>query len=221
MSEALDRVFPMVHRHERIQVTHDEGLECRRIRLYGNVLESFIERWGLRARGADMEVPERFFTAPLPVVAAYLRSIFQAEGYVRVHESSTLVAFDMVSEKLVRGVQQLLSRFGVFARVSFRRDPRFTQKGCWRLAIGNVGDQVLFEAEVGFVDARKTDKLDMALDRQGMATRDTKRLEIDRVEPLGPMEVYDIQTESGDTCRGTSGCTTASSSRSTITCRRS
>jgi ribonucleoside-diphosphate reductase alpha chain len=202
VSEALDRVFPTVHRHERIQVTHDEGLECRRIRLDGNVLEPFVDRWGLRSRGVDMEVPERFYTAPLPVVAAYLRSIFQAEGYVRVHESSGLVAFEMISEKLVRGVQQLLSRFGVFSRVSFKRDPRFTQKGCWRLAIGNVGDQVLFEAEIGFVDARKTDKLDMAIDRQGMATRDAKRLEIERIEPLGPMEVYDIQTESGEYLSG-------------------
>ena len=202
VGEALDRVFPMVHRNERIQATHDEGVECRRIRLYGNVLESFIDKWGLRARGVDLEVPERFFTAPLPVVAAYLRSIFQAEGYVRVHESSGLVAFDMVSEKLVRGVQQLLARFGVFSRVSFKRDPRFTQKGCWHLAIGNVGDQVLFEAEIGFVDARKTDKLDVAIDRQGMATRDTKRLEIDRIEPLGPMDVYDIQTESGEYLSG-------------------
>ncbi len=202
VSEAFDRVFPMVHRNERVQVTHDEGLECRRIRLYGNVLESFIDKWGLRSRGVDMEVPERFFTAPLPVVAAYLRSIFQAEGYVRVHESSGLVAFDMVSEKLVRGVQQLLSRFGVFSRVSFKRDPRFTRKGCWHLAIGNVGDQVLFEAEIGFVDARKTDKLDMAIDRQGMATRDTKRLEIDRIESMGPMEVYDIQTDSGEYLSG-------------------
>ncbi|MBA3738266.1 MAG: vitamin B12-dependent ribonucleotide reductase [Actinobacteria bacterium] len=202
VSEALDRVFPTVPRHERIQVTYDEGLECRRIRLDGNVLEPFVERWGLRARGADMEVPERFFTAPLPVVAAYLRSIFQAEGYVRVHESSGLVAFEMTSERLVRGVQQLLARFGVFARVSFKRDPRFTQKGCWQLSIGNVGDQVLFEAEIGFVDARKTDKLDMAIDRQGMATRDTKRLEIGWIEPLGPMEVYDIQTESGEYLSG-------------------
>ena len=61
---------------------------------------------------------------------------------------------------------------------------------------------MLFEAEIGFVDARKTDKLDMAIDRQGMATRDTKRLEIERIEPLGPMEVYDIQTESGEYLSG-------------------
>jgi ribonucleoside-diphosphate reductase alpha chain len=198
VTEALDRVFPMLHRNERTQVSPDERLETRRIRLFGNVLEPFVEKWGLRLRGADMGVPERFFTAPLPVVAAYLRSIFQAEGYVRVNGTSGLVAFDTISETHVRGVQQLLSRFGVFSRVSFKQDPRFNGKGCWHLAIANVGDQVLFEAEIGFVDARKADKLDAAIDRHGMVTRDTKRLEIDRIESLGEMEVYDIQTESGE-----------------------
>jgi ribonucleoside-diphosphate reductase alpha chain len=198
VSEALDRVFPMLHRNERTQVSADERFETRRIRLYGHVLQPFVEKWGLGSRGSDMRVPERFFTAPLPVVAAYLRSIFQAEGYIRVNGTSGLVAFDAISEPLVRGVQQLLSRFGVFSRISFKPDPRFHEKGSWHLAIANVGDQVLFEAEIGFVDARKADKLEAAIDRHGMVTRDTKHLEIDRIESLGAMEVYDIQTESGE-----------------------
>jgi ribonucleoside-diphosphate reductase alpha chain len=198
VSEALDRVFPTAHRHERTQATQVKGLECRRTRLSGDAVGPFVDTWGLRSRGADREVPERFFTAPLPVVAAYLRSIFQTEGYVRADGTAGVVAFDMNSEKLIRGVQRLLSRFGVFSRVSFKEDPRFTRKGCWHLAIDSVGDQVLFEAEIGFVDARKTDRLEMAIDRQGLVTRDTKRLEITSIEPLGPMEVYDIQTESGE-----------------------
>ena len=33
-----------------------------------------------------MTVPPSLFTAPLPVVAAYLRSLFQAEGYVSIKE---------------------------------------------------------------------------------------------------------------------------------------
>jgi ribonucleoside-diphosphate reductase alpha chain len=202
VSEALDRVFPTVRRHERTQATQVKGLECRRTRLSGDAVVPFVDKWGLRSRGADMEVPERFFTAPLPVVAAYLRSIFQTDGYVRADGASGVVAFEMVSEKLIRGVQQLLSRFGVFSHVSFKEDPRFTRKGCWHLAIDDVGDQVLFEAEIGFVDARKTDRLSMAIDRQGLVTRDTKRLEITSIEPLGPMEVYDIQTESGEYLSG-------------------
>jgi len=68
-----------------------EDLDCRRTRLYGRPLEEFVERWGLRTRGVDMAVPAHLFTAPLPVVAAYLRSLFQAEGYVSAREASTLV----------------------------------------------------------------------------------------------------------------------------------
>ena len=88
--DAIDTVFPDVHRHERLVATVDPNLDCRRTRLYGAPLEDFVQRWGLMTRGVDMTVPEHLFTAPLPVVAAYLRSLFQAEGYVSVRPPSAL-----------------------------------------------------------------------------------------------------------------------------------
>src|SRR5439155_6717858 len=88
---AIDRVFPGAHRHVRTVETQNKELDCRRIRLYGTGLEDFVSRWDLRARGVDITVPEHLFTAPLPVVAAYLRSLFQAEGYVSVKESSAIL----------------------------------------------------------------------------------------------------------------------------------
>jgi ribonucleoside-diphosphate reductase alpha chain len=199
---ALDLVFPDVHRHERHQPTVDPNLDCRRIRLYGDVLEGFVARWGLRTRGVDMRVPADLYTAPLPVVAAYLRSLFQAEGYVSVRETGGRVGLDMISEDIVRGAQLLLSRFGIFARVGFKQDSRPDRKGCWSLSIANVGDQVTFAEEIGFLDTRKTDKLEMAIDRVGRPSRETKTLEIERIERRGPMEVFDIQTESGEYLSG-------------------
>jgi ribonucleoside-diphosphate reductase alpha chain len=200
---AIERVFPGVHRHERAIVTRDERLDGRRTRLYGTSLESFVNRWDLRARGVAMRVPERLYTSPLPVVAAYLRSLFQAEGYVATPgPSSGRVAFDMVSEQVVRGAQQLLARFGIFARVSFKRDPRPDRLGCWTLSINNVGDQQLFAEEIGFVDPRKADRLEALLGRRGRSHRQSKRLEIARIEHLGSMDVYDIQTESGEYLSG-------------------
>ncbi|MDQ3954096.1 MAG: vitamin B12-dependent ribonucleotide reductase [Actinomycetota bacterium] len=195
---AIDSVFPDVHRHERRVETQDPALDCRRTRLYGNVLDAFVEKWGLRARRLEMEVPGHLFSAPLPVVAAYLRSIFQAEGSVSIRERSARVAVDMISEKLIRGLQQLLLRFGIFARVTFKNDARSDRKGCWSLGIQNLGDRATFAAEIGFVDARKTAKLDASLQIEGRASKTTKVLEIGGIEPLGPTEVYDIQTESGE-----------------------
>ena len=163
VTAALDRVFGDAHRHEREVVTQDQGLDCRRMRLHGEYLRPFIERWGLMARGVDMVVPDRLFTAPLPVVAAYIKSIFQAEGYVSARERSTMVAFDMVGEDLVRGVQSLLSRFGIFARVTRKEDPRDNRLGAWSLSIQNDGDRALFEEEIGFICPVKRRQADRQL----------------------------------------------------------
>ena len=198
VTAALDAVLPGVHRHERPVETQDPTLDCGRTRLYGAELTDFVERWGLRAHGVDMEVPAHLFTAPLPVVACYLRSLFQAEGYVSRRESSTLVGLDMISEKLVRGAQALLGRFGIFARVGHKAEPRTDRHDLWSLRIQNAGDRRLFADEIGFVDPVKAAKLEASFDLPGRPARDVKRLEIARVEPLGSRPVYDIQTESGE-----------------------
>ncbi|SDZ07788.1 ribonucleoside-diphosphate reductase, adenosylcobalamin-dependent [Amycolatopsis xylanica] len=198
VTEALDQVFPDVHRHERAVETQDTKLDCRRTRLYGNALEPFVSRWGLRARGCDMEVPEFLHTAPLPVVRAYLRSIFQAEGYVSRRERSTLVALDMIGERLVRGLQALLARFGIFARVGHKTDPRPDRHDLWGIRIQNAGERRIFADSIGFIDPVKAGKLEASFEIPGRSALDAKRLEIASIESRGEMPVYDIQTESGE-----------------------
>ncbi|HET9080163.1 MAG TPA: vitamin B12-dependent ribonucleotide reductase [Trebonia sp.] len=202
VTDVLDEVFPGVHRHERGVETQDTRLDCKRTRLYGEFLREFVERWGLRSRGTDMTVPGTLFTAPIPVVAAYLRSIFQAEGFVSARQSSTAVEVDMISEHLIKGMQQLLLRFGIFARVGFKRDARPGRHGCWTLRIQSEGDRRLFADAIGFIDPVKAEKLERSFDEPGRAARETKRLEIDRIEKIGDIEVYDIQTESGEYLSG-------------------
>jgi ribonucleoside-diphosphate reductase alpha chain len=202
VTDALDRVFPGARRNERGVETQDQRLDCRRARLYGEHLRGFIERWGLLTRGIEMEVPRGLFTAPLPIVAAYLRSIFQAEGFVAPREPSTVVEVDMISEKLIKGMQQLLLRFGIFSRVGFKRDARADRRGCWTLRIQSAGDRRLFADAIGFIDPVKAEKLERSFDKPGRGAHETKRLEIDRIEQLGEMEVYDIQTESGEYLSG-------------------
>ncbi|TDC82410.1 vitamin B12-dependent ribonucleotide reductase [Actinomadura sp. 7K507] len=194
----LSKVFPGVHRHERTVETQDATLDCRRTRLYGDVLKEYVDEWGLLARGVDMTVPERLFTAPLPVVAAYLRSVFQAEGFVSARESSTVVEVDMISEELIRGMQRLLLRFGVFSRVGFKADARPDRHGCWTLRIQNAGDRRVFADEIGFIDPVKAVKLHEGFEKPGRPAHPTKRLEIAKIEEIGAMDVYDIQTESGE-----------------------
>jgi len=202
VTKALDVVFPEVHRHERRVTTQDTTLDCRRTRLYGAVLESFVDAWGLRARGIEMGVPAGLFTAPLPVVAAYLRSIFQAEGYVSARTSSTMLAVDMSGEELVRGIQSLLLRFGMFSRVARKAEPRENRHDMWSLRIQNTGDRRIFAEEIGFIDPVKAEKLERSFDLPGREARGTKQLEIASIGSRGEMDVYDIQTESGEYLSG-------------------
>ena len=47
-----------------------------------------MESWGLLARRHELRVPARLWNAPNEAVAAYLRSLFQADGYVTVQGGS-------------------------------------------------------------------------------------------------------------------------------------
>jgi adenosylcobalamin-dependent ribonucleoside-diphosphate reductase len=198
VTAAVEAVFPGVHRHERKQEVQDPTLDCRRLRLYGKVLDGFVADWDLRTRGVGMRVPAQLFDAPLPVVAAYLRSLFQAEGYVSARERSTLVGMDTISEELVRGAQALLGRFGIFARVGRRADPRPDRHDLWSLRIQNAGDRRIFADEIGFVDPVKAERLERSFELPGRGVSEVKTLVIDRIESLGSMPVFDIQTESGE-----------------------
>jgi ribonucleotide reductase alpha subunit len=195
---AVNTVFPGAHSHETLVATKDRSLDCRRLRLYGHHLSDFVARWGLMARGTGMKTPPELNTAPLPIVAAYLRSVFQAEGYVSLRPAAAVIGLDMISEGVVRGVQHLLLRFGIFARVRYKRDARPDRKGCWSLAIMVAGDRRRFADEIGFLDERKQSKLEESFKRPGLSALPVKRLEVERIEVLGDSDVYDIQTESGE-----------------------
>src|SRR5690606_27933078 len=180
--------YPDLRRDERVVAQAGRGLDARRLHLRDRRLQPFLRQWGLPARPRDLAVPARLFTAPAPAVAAYLRGLFAAEGYVT---ASGTVGVALPSGALATGVQHLLLRFGIFAS---RREAA----GRSTVSIRG-GDREVFAREIGFVDADRTSALEAALGSTG--ARDlpgVRPLEITRVEPLGPQEVYDIQTESGE-----------------------
>ena len=50
---ALDTVFGEAHRHERTFATQSSNLDGRRVRLYGEHMRPFIDKWQLLDRGVD------------------------------------------------------------------------------------------------------------------------------------------------------------------------
>ena len=201
VEEHLDVAFPGVHRHVRDADT--EHTPVRRIRLYGEVLRDFVEVWGLLERGTDIRVPERLWTASRDEVVAYLRSIFQAEGYVTVRrergEESGRVAMAVIGERWTEDVQLLLGMLGIYSRRARKSEPRENRHDLHEVGIGIGSERARFAELIGFISPAKQRRLlDTLALRNLKSCPDLREEEIVAIEPIGVQDVYDIQTESGE-----------------------
>ncbi|HJS96102.1 MAG TPA: LAGLIDADG family homing endonuclease, partial [Solirubrobacteraceae bacterium] len=197
----LDVVFPDAHRKVRKADTSD--VEVWRIRLYGEVLREFVERWELLARGVDIRVPKRLWTASHDEISAYLQSIFQADGYVSVRRDngceSARVGVAVIGERWTEDLQLLLFVLGIYSRRLHKVEPRPDRHDMHELAISIGSERARFAELVGFPGRAKSDKLLRSLTlRDWKRCPDLREEEIVAIEPLDVREVYDIQTESGE-----------------------
>jgi ribonucleoside-diphosphate reductase alpha chain len=199
--ENLDLVFPDVHR--KVREADTKKIRVRRIRLYGEVLREYVERWDLLDRGTEMRVPPRLFTASHDEIVAYLRSLFQADGYVSIRRAhgceSARVAFAVIGESWTEDVQLLLGTVGIFSRRTHKKEKRGDRNDLHEVAIGIGSERARFAELIGFVGRDKRDKLFESLTlRNSKICPDLREEEIVSIEDLGEMNVYDIQTESNE-----------------------
>ncbi len=197
----LDVVFPDVHRKIRKADTKD--IEVRRIRLYGEVLREFVERWELLARGVDIRVPKRLWTSSHDEISAYLQSVFQADGYVSLRRDAgyeqARVAVGVIGERWTEDLQLLLMVLGIYSRRTRKTEARDDRHDLHELAISIGSERARFAELVGFPGREKSDKLLLSLTlRDWKRCPDLREEEILAIEPLGTQEVYDIQTDSGE-----------------------
>jgi len=196
--EHIKEVFPNQHYHVSDVPTEDTTkLHCRRIRFYGEALRPFVEKYGLLKRGQDIRVPELLWTAPNDAVSGYIRSLFQSDGYAAVHVPSAHVAFAVTSKEWAEDLQRLLTRFGIYARLRQKKEQRPDRYDMWELDVSIRSEREAFQRFIGFISERKNAKLRESLQMPGKECPDVRFPEIASIEPLGDMEVYDIQTLSG------------------------
>jgi ribonucleoside-diphosphate reductase alpha chain len=197
----LDGVFPDVHR--KVREADTKEVRVRRIRLYGEVLREFVERWGLLARGVDIRVPSRLWTASHDEISSYLQSVFQADGYVSIRRfdgyENARVALAVIGERWTEDLQLLLMVIGIYSRRLRKHDPRPNRHDLYELVIGIGSERGRFAELVGFPSREKSNKLLRSLTlRNWKQCSDVRAERIVAIEPLGVDEVYDIQTESGE-----------------------
>ncbi|MCG3135746.1 MAG: hypothetical protein HMLKMBBP_03502 [Planctomycetes bacterium] len=203
LMERVASVFEGVHFHVRSVPSENPDLDIRRVRLYGEALRPFVEAYGLlRGPGDEIEVPAAVRSAGAEAQAAYLRSLFQADGTVRLRsrESRTAdVVLTTVSRPLADGVLALLLNLGVYARIQRGTETRENRRTPWFVSIGYADARARFRDLIGFVSEEKRAKLDAACSDAfpGKSVPALREERILRIEQTGVRPVYDIQTESG------------------------
>ncbi len=105
------------------------------LRISRAAFRGFLKALGVsQAKAGQKRVPWSIFEAPKPIVAAFLRGLYDADGCVRYGNTTTYVGLASDSKELLRDVQQLLDTFGIHASIySSRRHEastfEYTTKG--------------------------------------------------------------------------------------------
>jgi ribonucleoside-diphosphate reductase alpha chain len=200
--ERVSRVFAGIHAHVRRVPSRNRTLDIRRIRLYGEALRPFVDRYRLLCDRAERSVPEVLAATGGAAHAAYLRALFQADGTVRLRTRASRasdVVLATTSPRLASGVQTLLLNQGIYSRLQRGSDRRVTRASPWHVSIGYAAARDRFRRQVGFVSAEKRTKLALACSEHfpGKELPSFREEPVVRLEFAGLMPVYDIQTESG------------------------
>ncbi|MCP9460440.1 MAG: hypothetical protein NNA24_00150 [Nitrospira sp.] len=200
--ERVQRVFPDVHYHVRTVETRSPGLDVRRIRLYGEALRPFVEKYELLRGEADLAMPTVIWTAGRQAQAAYLLALFQTDGTVRLRTRSSSTAdavLTTTSHQLAQDVQSLLLNLGIYARIQRGVETRENRRTPYFVSIGYADARSRFRELIGFVSEDKKQKLDAACSSRfpGKRLPALREEVIERIEAAGVQNVYDIQTESG------------------------
>ena len=121
---------------------------------HGNITDFLVNelnmKYGICA--GTKEIPNIILTSPKSVVAAFLRSYFDADGHVDKNGTVILIT---KSKVLSRQVQNVLLKFGIFSK-------RVLQKAddCYRLTISGL-DSLCYKKEIGFNLSRKMEFLNL------------------------------------------------------------
>ncbi len=201
----VHRVFEGLHYHVRLVETKSPTLDVRRIRLYGEALRPFVEKYELLRGDADLSVPPVVWRAGCQVQRAYLLSLFQTDGTVRLRSRASRssrtadVVLTTTSVRLALDVQALLLNLGVYVRIERGVETRENRRTPYFVSIGYADARVRFRDLIGFVSEDKQQKLAIACSDRfpGKRLPALREEAIVRIEAAGKQRVYDIQTASG------------------------
>lgn len=139
---------------------------CQVVQITSWSLVERWKRWGCVSGAENKAVPWVVMRAPRASVTAFLRGLFDTDGWVKA--DGTQVEFSTISARLAYEVQALLLNLGIVASRSFSP---YTGNGCWKVRLIGRLARERFAEQIGFRHERKRHRLEDGLARP----RDVRR----------------------------------------------
>jgi stage V sporulation protein R len=156
-----------------------------RIRFSSRELQEFLKHLGLKTGPCAREktVPDCILRSPKSVVAAFLRALYDCDGYA----GKAGVILSTSSVEMSKVVQLLLLNFGILSARRPHKD------GCWHVhTLGKSAARFLHE--IGFGLQRKRDALKSYIEEHNWFKTEAWEDDIVSIEH-GRADVYDISVE--------------------------
>ncbi len=194
-------LFNTIFGRYNVVARKDIGELYRTVKLDSKVVDSFVEEYELAQTSLSAKVPDRIFQGTHQEKVAFLRSLFQADGCVRIRQeggrNSGDVVLSTISEELAHGVQVLLLSLGIYSNVSVGNDVRENRHPLYQLSISYSSERKKYASLIGFISADKNAKLTELNRRvEGKSKGQVSEETVVSIDFVGEETVYDIQTES-------------------------
>lgn len=125
---------------------------CRVLQLASTKLAHFFAELGLEGNAHTKSVPPLILRAPLSFQAAFLRGLFEGDGY----RTDNTVGLTSVNLSLLLQVQLMLSNLGIYGTIRRRNDTSgFSGSSRFDLKVHRKTDVARFMEQVGFISKRK------------------------------------------------------------------
>ncbi|HEY8505672.1 MAG TPA: SpoVR family protein, partial [Gemmataceae bacterium] len=156
-----------------------------RVRFRSRTVQAFLLHLGVKPGRAarSRTVPDAVLRSPKPVVAAFLRALYDCDGYA----GKAGVILSTASEEMGKLVQLLLLNFGVLSARRPKKD------GCWHVHTQGRSAEV-FRDQIGFGLRRKRERLDTYVNDRRWFRAEDEADEIVAVERRRA-DVYDVTVE--------------------------
>ncbi len=126
-------------------------------------VDPFVEMYELDQTSFTAFVPGIILKGSLAEKAAFLRSLFQVDGTVRMRiengRNSGDIVLTTISEELAHGVQMLLLSIGIYSNISPVRDSREDRHQSYQVTIAYYSERLKYEQLIGFVSGEKKARL--------------------------------------------------------------